>query len=86
MTETTLCLLLEAKMQPIPDNIKLLQNFGLERVYADSGKCLATGVVCFVNATKEAIAEWLRPFDSVWLTNSPMLGTWSVHHVKREII
>lgn len=85
-----LYLLVEQKHKPIPDNIKVVQNFGPETVFVPkTGSSTPSepiyGETVLVKGEEQAFIDWLKPFDGVWTTRSPMLGTWTVVHIKKEL-
>lgn len=77
-----MCLLVEDKMLPIPSNITVNENYGRDSVVDYETERRVFGDVCIVTAEPEAIKDWLRPFDGIWKTNSPMAGHWEVVHIK----
>jgi len=80
-----LVLLLEDKLNPIPDTIKVLEDWGFVSVVNGWGKPLVSGSHVYLEGTEEAFKEWLRPFDSVCVgQGSPMLQNFSIMHIKWE--
>jgi N-dimethylarginine dimethylaminohydrolase len=76
-------MLVEVKMLPIPDNIKVVQEFGGEAIMVGD-KLVATGTSMLLSATTEALHEWLRPYEGFWTTQNPMVGKWEVMHVPSD--
>ena len=77
-------LLMESKMYPIPESIKVLEEYGHESIADDKGRIMASGTVSYLEGEAGAIAAWLYPFDSIWQCSSPAIGDWQAIHVRLE--
>ena len=80
-------ILVRQNMKPIPDTIKIVQDYGLETIIPE-GSDLTHRIVgrnLLLEGSPEAFVDWLKPFDGVWVCSSPMVGDWKVVHIKREL-
>lgn len=83
-------ILVENGMNPVPENLNVVQNYGDERLFVDPPKHIhelantkvVTGQAMLITGEPEAFQEWLKPFPGVWISNNPMMGDWRVVHVK----
>lgn len=75
------CLLVEAKMLPVPSTITVIQDFGLETVRDHEGHT-TRGYVMYLTGEASAFCDWLRPFAGFWTSSNPMLGDWKIMHVR----
>ena len=77
-------LLVESKMRPIPDSIKIIATYGKETVFLSNKKGepsgLAVGDVVVVEGENQSIIDWLKPFDGIWELTGP--GMFRVVHIK----
>ena len=77
----TLHLVVEPKMMPIPEDVKVIENYGDIRVV--SGALSIDGEHMVVRGTEGSIKDWLRPFDGVWFgKGSPVWQEFEVGHIK----
>lgn len=81
-------MLVEEKFGPVPSGIRVVQEFGDETVVVESKTGskpeFVHGTSMFLEGPTQAFVDWLKPFDGVWTTNNPMVGTWKVVHVPEE--
>lgn len=90
-------LLVTPEMEPVPDGIKIVQDFDVievmtaTRLHTDdkenfqAGKL--TGRHLMIEGENEAVVEWLRPFDDVWLgIGEPAQQEFTVVHVDSKIV
>lgn len=79
------CLLVRPDMRPIPTTMKILADFGEETVAVDDSTFIR-GDSLHLEGTAHEFAKWLAPFDGFWMTDSPMLGAWKIHHISEDVI
>lgn len=75
----------EKKMLPIPNNIKVLNNWGYVGVVGSDGSFLADGDHVHLEGEKQAFIDWLKPFDTVWRArpgSSVMMQEFEAVHIK----
>ncbi len=73
-----LVMLLESKMNPIPETIKTLENWGY--VGITSGE---EGDHVYLEGSQEEFKKWLKPFDGVWVgVGTPQFQNFEVMHIK----
>lgn len=82
-----LVLLVEGKMEPIPEAIKVLEDWGDVTIRAEIGSppqaAFIEGRHVYVEGEEEAIKKWLLPFAGVWLGHGPpMLQQFEVAHIR----
>lgn len=75
-------MLLQPQHYPIPEGIEVLV-YGNESVI-DENRTWHHGQSAHLSGDRKVIANWLRPFDGVWVSENPMLGGWHVVHVKNS--
>lgn len=76
-----ICLLAEPKMTPVPKDIEVVMDFG--EISITTGNGAIHGSHMIVEGSEEAIKDWLRPFDGVWLgVGIPQMQEFEVVHVK----
>jgi hypothetical protein len=78
-----LIMLVQDEHKPIPDNIKVIWNFGREHIRSNDGRSYC-GESTYLQGEPQAFKEWLRPFDGFWVSNNPMVGDWHIEHVREE--
>ena len=75
-------MLLQPEQKPIPENIKILEAYGEIEIRTEDGTWI-TGEHIILEAEPEAIKDWLRPFDGVWIgRGSPMMQEFAIAHIK----
>ena len=85
-----LALLVTDEMKPIPEAIKVLDDWGFVGIFIGDGENpsdYANGDHVYVEGEDQAIANWLRPFDAVWRTKpgtSPMFQRFEAVHIPYE--
>ena len=81
----TINLLVSHEMNPVPDDIKVIENYGKLTLFRDLNhppEMYYTGEHMIVSGTEEAMKNWLRKFDGVWVGNGiPMLEHFTIMHV-----
>lgn len=75
-------IMLKTKEIPDPPKDVEIQEFGNERIIEPSTGKSVEGISVYVSGPSQSIADWLRPFDGIWISDNPMLGKWQVVHVK----
>lgn len=78
-----LLMLVEKRMAPVPETLQVLQSYGEETIMHEDGR--TSGSVMLIEGQAEAFVEWLKTFDGVWQSSSPMTGDWRVFHIKKEL-
>ena len=83
----TLHLLVSSEMEPIPSNITIIENYGDLSLF--SGDPLPDmyyrGKHMVVKGTKEAIRNWLGPFDGIWLGDGiPAAEQFHIVHINEK--
>lgn len=74
-------LLVEPCHLPVPDNIKIIENWG----YVGLAGSTTYGDHMAIEGTEEAISDWLRPFKGVYVgRGTPQLQKFDVMHVKES--
>lgn len=78
-----MALLVTPKMQPIPNNIKVLSDWGSVCIQINNCSDFENGDHMYVEGEEEAIKNWLRPFDTVWrqVGSNPMLQQFEACHI-----
>lgn len=76
-------MLLRPEHHPVPANISVYV-FGSETIRSSDGRC-HYGESALVEAPPEVLHAWLKPFDSVWISDNPLVGDWRIVHVKDTI-
>lgn len=76
-------MLVEAAHAPIPSNINIICDYGDEIIVYENRKI--SGTVTVLEGSEEAFIDWLKSFDGVWITESPMTGRWEVVHIKPSL-
>lgn len=79
-----ICMLVQPAHCPIPDTVKVIQDFGLETVI-DADEKRYMGHSMLVESTEQGFIDWLKNCDGVWQCSSPMIGDWQVFHIKKEL-
>ena len=77
-------LVVEPKMLPVPDGIKVLDNWGFVGVVDGTGKPLADGEHMYLEGMSDEFIRWLGGYDAVWRTKvgtSPMFQQFEACHV-----
>lgn len=75
-------MLVENKMEPVPENIRILNNWGYVSICDADGATLAYGNHMHLSGNTDAIKAWLKSFDGVWVgKGSPMLQRFEVMHI-----
>jgi hypothetical protein len=75
-------LLVEDRMLPIPANITIEANWGRASVIVPSSHSITYGEHMLVEGSEDAIKDWLRPFDGIWVGEGhPMEQRFSVCHI-----
>jgi hypothetical protein len=83
-TEMSVFMLVQDEHVPIPDGIEVVVNYGLETIRTeDNGR--VRGNSMYLRGKMSAFVDWLKPFDGIWTTDSPMVGEWKVVHVKKDL-
>lgn len=77
-----ICILHTANMAPVPNTLKVVEDYGSESVVSGVGRVLATGDVLVLDGTPEAIKDYLRPYGDVWTSSCPAAGAWEIVRVK----
>jgi len=75
-------MLVEYYMKPMPTDITIVQNYGLETVFrkdkpSSSGECM------LLEGSKTAFINWLKPFNRIWIGNG--LVGFQVMHIKNFV-
>ena len=83
---STIIVLIEPNMLPVPDTISVVQEFGSETIrYEEQNKQrFSRGTVAVVSGAAEDLRLWLKQYRGVWTTNSPLLGTWQFKFVEEK--
>ena len=79
-----LALLVTGEMEPIPEAIKVLEDWGHIGI-TTNGRDYIGGCHMYVEGSEEDITNWLRPFDTVWRQKpgtSPMFQQFEAVHIK----
>lgn len=84
-----LVLLVEEKMKPLPQNVKVVKNFdepegmfGKTSIHGSNGENIS-GDHMILEASEETFKDWLRGFDGVWVgKGSPQMQSFEVMHIK----
>ena len=82
-----LALLVTDEMKPIPEAIKVLEDWGFVGIFVgEIGdiRDYADGDHMYVEGDEQTIANWLRPFDGVWRTKpgtSPIFQQFEIVHI-----
>ena len=58
-------MLIEGRMLPIPEGIKLVKSFGAETVISPEKEGI-TGIAAIIEGDAEDIQSWLRPYDGFY--------------------
>jgi len=75
-------LLAMPEMLPVPDNITVLADWEEVTIVTDSNRRI-TGQHIAVEGTEDAVKDWLRPFDGVWVGEGPpQFQMFNVMHIK----
>jgi hypothetical protein len=75
-------MVVQNKMLPIPENVKVLANWTDIEIVSDK-KIVAVGDHMLLEAEPEAFKTWLKPFDGVWVgKGSPMLQEFDMMHIE----
>lgn len=78
----TIHLLVSKEMKPVPDNIKVVEDYGEVSITSDVHEMYHTGDHMVVEGDEEAMRSWLGPFDGVWLGEGPpIFQQFKVMHV-----
>jgi hypothetical protein len=71
------CLLLVTKkMEPVPEGIKTVQDWGETSIYVSDGDFFVSGNHMWLQGDESDFVDWLRPLGKVWITKpgtSPMI-------------
>lgn len=71
------CFLLVTKqMEPIPESIETVQDWGDTTIHVSGGNFLVSGRHMWLQGEESDFVDWLRPFERVWMTKpgtSPMM-------------
>lgn len=86
-------ILVQGNMQPVPNDIEVVQDYGLESVvmgdtHSSSEELMQNtfrGHSMLLSGEPEAFVEWLKPFNGVWICTNPLFGDWNVVHIKKEL-
>lgn len=82
-----LCLIVTHQMNPIPDGLNVVRDYGRETVIVEGAEHhQIAGVSMHLEGPKEIFIKWLQQFTGVWITNSPGSGAWYVVHIKKELV
>lgn len=77
-------LLLTSVVPPIPDNIKIIENWGEITLHTGGGLVVGTHVM--VECTSEAAIDWLGGLNGFWLgVGAPINQQFEVSNVKKEL-
>lgn len=78
-------LVISKKMEPIPDAVKVVEDYGNLRLFQGTDHppdMYYEGKHVVVEGETEAIKDWLRPFDGVWIGNGiPMTEQFVIGHI-----
>lgn len=75
--------LVQEQHKPIPDNIKVVQEFGDEGIYVGGNiRNTVRGVSMFLTGEPEAFIAWLKPHGGIWCSLNPMMGDWEFKEIK----
>jgi hypothetical protein len=78
--------LLVSNAMPVPDDIRVIQDFGEVSLFREEDhppEMYFNGRHMAVEGTEEAVKNWLRPFDGVWLGKGPpIFQQFEIVHVK----
>jgi hypothetical protein len=81
-----LCLLVTEEMRPIPDGVRVIQDYGPETLvpgnWVNETNPVTKGYSMHLEAERGVFVEWLRPFDGIWKSDCPASGQWEVVHIK----
>lgn len=78
-------LLVMKEMEPLPENIEVLDDYEIVSIFSNEGlgRILATGRHLLISASEEALKNWLRSFDGIWLgKGQPIFQEFEVAHIK----
>ena len=81
-----LSLLVTEQMEPVPEEIRVLEDWGSVSVKYSEG--VDTGTHMMLEAEASDFIAWLSPFDGVWITTpgtSPIQQQFTVVHVRPEL-
>jgi len=80
-------LVVEAKFLPVPETIKVLDNWGFVGVVDSDGNSLANGEHMHLEGSDAEFIRWLGEYEGVWRTKTgtpPMFQQFEVVHVPNE--
>jgi hypothetical protein len=81
-----IALLVEGKMHDIPDDVKVIANYGDVSIPAAQGG-KQHGDHMIVDGEPEAIKRWLRPYAEVWVgQGQPAEERFEVMHIKHDLV
>jgi len=63
-----LSMLLTKQLKPVPNDIKIVENFGPESCLLDDGTVADKGEVILISSTPESIIKWLSNKE-IWVGN-----------------
>ena len=85
-----LILLVTKSMLPIPEDIHVIQDYGHESIIHEGAKFpydTTDGNSMLLQSHDDtAFVKWLAPFAGVWSCTNPMVGDWSVRHIKPALV
>jgi hypothetical protein len=77
----TLHLLVEENMKPVPENIKIVDDYG--DIDIVSNGMTINGNHMIISGSEEDLKNWLQPFDGVWVGDGqPFLQKFQIMHIK----
>lgn len=86
-------ILVQGNMHPVPNDIEVLQDYGMETVVAgelnqspeEAMQNTFRGNAMLLSGKPEAFINWLKPFNGIWICSNPLIGDWEVVHIKKEL-
>lgn len=93
MKTMELMLLVTGAMQPIPQNIEVIKNYGMESVvpgdpnhqHLKDLENKIDGEAVHLKGLESNFIAWLKDFDGVWITENIGIGNWRAVHIKPKL-
>ena len=82
-----LAMLLEDQMNPVPESIKVLADWGPVCVINSGNLRTTVGTHVYLEGEQSDFTEWLRPYDGFWRQvpgTSPIMQEFEIVHVMED--
>ena len=80
-----LILLVSEAMKPIPNEVKVIENWGDVSIFHNIPKMYSWGDHMLLEGERSDFERWLMPFDGVWIGKGiPQFQEFEVGHIKDE--